>query len=466
MSARHSSRPAFGRRFDDGEDAQQGGVTLRRGAMIGIGAGAFALAAWAGIATWCLLQTDALSEGFLARHTATERAYEERIGALRTRLDRVTSHKLIEQQGFDALLAKIAERQRELESRQTALARLIDQSGPMPAAGESRPQPANNAAEPPRTPRPLAASGPKPAPVVDGFELRTGSGGAAPPAEPGPNASETRGERLSGINRSLRTVEAAQLRLLDGIRRRSDSEVSRLRAVIASLGLRADRLEVPQAQAGMGGPYVPVPPHRDSTPFESTAAEAQKSLSELARLRHASAALPLGRPAAGEAELTSGFGMRIDPFTRGPAMHTGLDFRADHGAEVRATAAGRVLSAEYSGGYGRMVEVDHGNGVTTRYAHLSSMRVAPGETVAAGTVVGRVGSTGRSTGAHLHYETRIDGEPVDPQRFLRAGARLGVPSWSRWRKARWTEAYRRGAANRCPRPRPRRRRRAARAPPP
>jgi murein DD-endopeptidase MepM/ murein hydrolase activator NlpD len=116
--------------------------------------------------------------------------------------------------------------------------------------------------------------------------------------------------------------------------------------------------------------------------------------------------------------------MRIDPFTRGPALHTGLDFRADPGAEVRATAAGRVVSAEYSGGYGRMVEVDHGNGITTRYAHLSAMRVAPGQAVSAGTILGRVGSTGRSTGPHLHYETRIDGTPVDPQLFLRAGARL------------------------------------------
>jgi murein DD-endopeptidase MepM/ murein hydrolase activator NlpD len=175
---------------------------------------------------------------------------------------------------------------------------------------------------------------------------------------------------------------------------------------------------------GMGGPFVPLPPQRDSNPFDAAAVDVQNSFFALAWLRQAGAALPFGRPTSGEADLTSGFGMRIDPFTRGPAMHTGLDFRADHGAEVRATAAGRVVSAEYSGGYGRMVEVDHGNGVSTRYAHLSSIGVVPGQTVSAGTILGRVGSTGRSTGAHLHYETRIDGEPVDPQRFLRAGARL------------------------------------------
>src|SRR6185369_5521892 len=108
-----------------------------------------------------------------------------------------------------------------------------------------------------------------------------------------------------------------------------------------------------------------------------------------------------------------------------PALHTGLDFRAEYGAPVRATGTGKVTVAEWSAGYGNLVELDHGNGVTTRYAHLSAIGVGVGQTVAAGALLGRVGSTGRSTGAHLHYEARIDDEPVDPQRLLRAGSRLG-----------------------------------------
>jgi murein DD-endopeptidase MepM/ murein hydrolase activator NlpD len=179
---------------------------------------------------------------------------------------------------------------------------------------------------------------------------------------------------LGSLERSLGAGETAQLRLLHGLRLRSHGEASRLRAVIASLGLAADRLEAPAAAGGMGGPYVPLPLSSGASPFETAAAEVYKSLTELARLRHASAALPLGRPAIQYAELTSGFGMRIDPFTRGPAMHTGLDFRAERGAEVRATGPGRVTAAEYSGGYGRMVEVDHGNGVATRYAHFVGNR--------------------------------------------------------------------------------------------
>jgi murein DD-endopeptidase MepM/ murein hydrolase activator NlpD len=91
---------------------------------------------------------------------------------------------------------------------------------------------------------------------------------------------------------------------------------------------------------------------------------------------------------------------------------------------VRATAAGRVNVAEYSGGYGNMVEVDHGAGLVTRYGHLSAFTVSPGDRVEVGQIVGLVGSTGRSTGSHLHYETRINGEPVNPVRFLVAGTQI------------------------------------------
>ncbi|MCX7325314.1 MAG: M23 family metallopeptidase [Hyphomicrobiales bacterium] len=105
-------------------------------------------------------------------------------------------------------------------------------------------------------------------------------------------------------------------------------------------------------------------------------------------------------------------------------MHSGLDFRAEHGTLVKAAAPGRVVAAEYSGGYGNMVEIEHANGISTRYAHLSHISVSEGQQVVVGSPLGRVGSTGRSTGPHLHYETRIDGEAVDPQRFLRAGQRF------------------------------------------
>jgi murein DD-endopeptidase MepM/ murein hydrolase activator NlpD len=114
----------------------------------------------------------------------------------------------------------------------------------------------------------------------------------------------------------------------------------------------------------------------------------------------------------------------MDPFVRSAAMHTGIDLRSHYGEPVRVTAAGKVTVAGWSGGYGKMVEVDHGNGLVTRYGHMSEILVSVDQTIKAGQIVGRVGSTGRSTGPHLHYETRIDGDPVDPHKFLRAGLRL------------------------------------------
>jgi murein DD-endopeptidase MepM/ murein hydrolase activator NlpD len=136
-------------------------------------------------------------------------------------------------------------------------------------------------------------------------------------------------------------------------------------------------------------------------------------------------AVPVRKPIVGEVDMSSPFGMRMDPFVRGPAIHTGIDLHGDTGDPVRATANGRVTIASWQGGYGKMVEIDHGNGLSTRYGHMSVIDVKVGDQVRIGQTIGKIGSTGRSTGLHLHYETRINDEAVDPQRFLRAGLRLG-----------------------------------------
>jgi murein DD-endopeptidase MepM/ murein hydrolase activator NlpD len=122
--------------------------------------------------------------------------------------------------------------------------------------------------------------------------------------------------------------------------------------------------------------------------------------------------------------ITSRFGNRMDPFLGRPALHTGIDFRAETGADVKSTGAGKVTVAENSGGYGNMVEIDHGQGVSTRFGHLSAILVKAGDRVEAGDVIGRAGSTGRSTGPHVHYEVRRNDTPVDPMRFLIAGTEL------------------------------------------
>jgi murein DD-endopeptidase MepM/ murein hydrolase activator NlpD len=136
--------------------------------------------------------------------------------------------------------------------------------------------------------------------------------------------------------------------------------------------------------------------------------------------------MPVRMPLSGDPELTSPFGYRADPFLGRLMLHPGVDLAEPYGTEIHAAAAGRVAHAGPAGGYGIMVEIDHGNGLSTLYGHMSEALVEEGEEVGKGAVIGRLGSTGRSTGPHLHYEVRIDGEPVDPERFLRAGAELAA----------------------------------------
>jgi len=414
-----SSRRAFGSR--DRATASEHLVAVRRGRLIAAGIGAALLAVWAAGATWCLFASDTLSAGLLARQSAIQYAYEDRIGDLRTRLDRVSTQKLVEQESLNARLHELAARQLKIEARQVVVNRLAAQAGAIAVGAGSAAADDLSAADDLAPVMTLAPRPAKPLPVPDLLDLRRGGDPAEPSRDRPARAPQ---DRLSQLDRSIKLVEAAQLRSIEALRRRSDGLALGLRTAIAATGLEPERLEPRGARGGVGGPFVPLPSGSEADGFELAAAQAQNSLMQLTRLRQASAALPLARPTSAEADLTSGFGMRIDPFTRGPAMHTGLDFKAEYGADARATAAGTVAAAEYSGGYGRMVEIDHGNGLSTRYAHLSSIRVVAGQKVAAGTLVGRVGSTGRSTGAHLHYETRIDGVPVDPRRFLRAGARL------------------------------------------
>ena len=201
---------------------------------------------------------------------------------------------------------------------------------------------------------------------------------------------------------------------------RYDGKARKLRNVLADLGLKIDGL----AQAGTGGPFVPIKLPGEGNSFERALTRVSIARAQADRLSRTLVRVPLRKPVTGEVDLSSTFGVRVDPFLRIPAMHTGVDFRGDAGDPIHATAAGTVANAGWSGGYGKMVEIDHGNGLSTRYGHLSQIDVKVGDEIRIGQVVGRMGSTGRSTGPHLHYETRIDGEAVDPQRFLHAGARL------------------------------------------
>ena len=181
-------------------------------------------------------------------------------------------------------------------------------------------------------------------------------------------------------------------------------------AELKRLGISPARVGTPQAVGG---------------PFESAGNATFKALfnswKKLDQLSDGVIAVPSEKPVKMNVSFTSGFGVRSDPFNTGAAMHPGIDLAGGYGTPIYATADGTVLRAGWnSGGYGNLVEGDHGRGITTRYGHMSAILVSAGEHVTPGQQIGRMGSTGRSTGNHLHYEVRIDGRAVNPIPFMKS----------------------------------------------
>ena len=385
-----------------------------------------ALGMWsAATATYFAFRDDVLTR-LIARQAEMQYAYEDRIAELRAKVDRTTSRQLLDQEQFDQKLDQIMRRQTALESRATALGTIPDTA----ATGSIRPQARGAAAEMP------ASGTPKPKPISDTVIF------TAPPdrearlesrAPIAVKAQPNRFAKVRGIDNvlvrlqsSLDSVERRQMAALNTVEDGMESRVRRMRGVFTDLGLNMAQMEAATSRRAVGGPFVPVKLPANAGPFERQLYRVNITRAQVDRLNRTLAQVPYRKPVVGQVEFTSGFGIRTDPFLGRPAMHTGLDFRAATGDPVRATANGKVVSAGWAGGYGRMVEIDHGHGLSTRYGHLSEISVKVGDPIKIGQVIGAVGSTGRSTGPHLHYETRIDGEAVDPQKFLRAGVRLSA----------------------------------------
>ena len=183
---------------------------------------------------------------------------------------------------------------------------------------------------------------------------------------------------IQRLQASLDRVEARQTAALNSLEESYDGKVKRMRGVLADLGINPGKVPPP---SGVGGPFVPVKLPANAGTFERQLFRINVARTQAERLSYTLGTVPVRKPIVGEIDLSSSFGVRSDPFGRGPAMHSGLDFRASHGDPVRATANGKVVSAGWNGGYGKMVEIDHGNDITTRYGHLSDIEVKVGQTV-------------------------------------------------------------------------------------
>jgi murein DD-endopeptidase MepM/ murein hydrolase activator NlpD len=223
----------------------------------------------------------------------------------------------------------------------------------------------------------------------------------------------------------MATMQQTQQTIVQNLTDRARMTVAQIEKTIIMTGLDIDGLlDAASAKVtGEGGPFIPVSHVLRSSEERIMMASIQKLDGEVGRweqLQMVLHRLPLAAP-LDSYQLMSGFGVRIDPFTGQRAQHDGLDLKNEVGTPVLATAPGTVIYAGWMRDYGRVVEIDHGLGIHTRYAHLKSITVTVGQKVDFRQELGQLGNSGRSTGAHLHYEVQVNGKPQDPMNFMEAG---------------------------------------------
>ena len=216
----------------------------------------------------------------------------------------------------------------------------------------------------------------------------------------------------------LARIEARQIAYVERLTRYADRRAARAEQAIRKLGLNPGSMLAKADRQAMGGPLELLATGADGT-IDPRFERLGLSLARMSALERGLDGIPQVAP-ANVAAVTSSYGYRRDPFTGGGAMHSGLDFRGPTGAPIFAAAKGTVTFVGTKGGYGKTVEISHGNGLMTRYAHMSRFGARPGQKVAAGETIGAIGSTGRSTGPHLHFEVRINERAVNPRPFLEA----------------------------------------------
>jgi murein DD-endopeptidase MepM/ murein hydrolase activator NlpD len=234
--------------------------------------------------------------------------------------------------------------------------------------------------------------------------------------EPSPQSGDTQVDRfMVNLGESQDTVlKAAELEMLDDIERK--------RAIIRSTNIELTEI-LESSPYGKGGPSTQTEDSARLTTAQfiprMDTVTARTSESDI--LTAALASMPLGHPIDDENYATSRYGMRPDPFTKRPTFHAGLDYGSSKNARIVAASGGVVTRAGRNGGMGRMVEIDHGFGFKTRYGHLNKLNVKRGQRVSKGQLIGGMGSTGRSTSTHLHYEVYFQGRTVDPSHLIKAG---------------------------------------------
>jgi murein DD-endopeptidase MepM/ murein hydrolase activator NlpD len=383
-------------------------------------------------ATAYLVLRDDLIGASMTRQARMQHEYEDRIAALRAQLDRITSRQLLDQQVVEDKVEKLMAQQLALTNRQGKLGSVLERAensgldtSPLDTT-EEQPLDATETNDD-------RAS-------LDGFDVLLGRTTEAKDKAPKLRAlafapvenivaegtiADRADKLFSNVTLSLKGIEQEQLTHIRSLTEDAEDRARNIGKILTNTGVKLPTklaaISVDEdGDDAIGGPYLEP---ESATEFENSISDLDVALDKLERVKAIALKFPFANPAPNR-KITSLFGNRMDPFFGKLAMHAGIDFRQKTGSEVKATGVGVVIHAGTAGGYGIMVEIDHGNGITTRYGHLSKVLVNEGDVVNAGDLIALSGSTGRSTGPHLHYEVRRNGTAVDPMRFLNAGLKL------------------------------------------
>ena len=416
MSVSASGRlPVFGRRKEPHTVIIAHGDSIRhftiRPWLAALGGSALlAMAIGYLLATSYLVLRDDLIGASTARQARIQQAYEDRISALRAQVDRITSRQLLDQQLMEEKVTELLDRQSKLSARHGRLDTVLER-----AAGELPDQGPTPAAKPDLR---AAVSAFAPVETADAASAPFSLWQTRKDSLPDESAADHADKLFVTINQSLRSIEGEQMARVTTLAANAYDTADKIADALEAAGLPIDG---EYGKQDVGGPLIAVD---GAAAFDTKVKELDEALNQLDALKKEARSYPIANPAPGR-PISSGFGVRKDPLLGTPALHSGIDFRAQLGANALVTAPGVVVKAGWNGGYGRMVEVDHGNGFSTRYGHLSRIDVKVGDHLVRGGVVGEVGSSGRSTGPHLHYEVRRNGDAIDPLAFLKAGTKVG-----------------------------------------
>lgn len=232
--------------------------------------------------------------------------------------------------------------------------------------------------------------------------------------------------QLEQMEETINELKSAELEVLDKVKSISSKELEKVKGVFSSVnmalkrkGLYFNALANSKRKDSKGGPYVPQKNRVNDSKLDGKVSEIFKEVDDITYYREVMQYVPLGKP-VWSYWVTSQYGTRSDPFKKTKASHKGVDLASRTGNKITIKAKGKVIRAEYAGGYGNLVVIDHGNGFQTKYAHMNKIYVKKGEHLEIGDTIGEVGTTGRSTGPHLHYEVLYMGTNVDPLPFLKA----------------------------------------------